>query len=259
MKEPIRKIAFLVNKTELKLLEEASLMAGEAGVNEQNVKKEKDGQYRVELSYDDLDEIAGSVAHYANHADSDVEEKKWDKLSERIENLLTLSESMQILPKKAAAHPKKSALENYIFEVWLWTGDPATLKQQKVIRKIQIAGTKSLYSFAKVITQAFDFYFDHCFGFYDSLKRTETREVYELFVDLEEESTPLAKGVKKTKISQVFKFAGKKMIFLFDYGDGWQFNVELKEIRQTDKRDLKPVILERIGKAPLQYPPLDEE
>ena len=42
-------------------------------------------------------------------------------------------------------------------------------------------------------------------------------------------------------------------------GDGWQFHVELKEIRHSDKWDLKPVILEKIGKAPLQYPPLNEE
>lgn|GEM_PF-1867297 len=227
-------------------------------MNEQNVKKEKDGKYRVELSYDDLDELAGTIAHYANHADSDAEEARWDKLSERVENFLKLSESIPTLAKKPTQHLKKPALENYIFDVWVWAGAEGDVSQ-KVIRKIQIAGTKSLYNFAKVITQAFDFRFDHCFGFYDNLKRQDRQEAYELFVDLEQEGTPFAKGVKKTKISQVFQFVGKKMIFLFDYGDGWQFHVELKEIRQADKWDIKPVILEKIGKAPLQYPPLDEE
>ena len=80
----------------------------------------------------------------------------------------------------------------------------------RIIRKIQIAPTKTLYNFAKVITQA--------------------------FTDV-----------------------GEKMIFLFDYGDGWQFNVELLEIHNGQKGDLKPVILESIGKAPLQYPPCEEE
>jgi hypothetical protein len=258
MKEPVRKIAFLVNKTELKMLEEASLMAGEAGVDESNVKKEKGGKYLVELSYDDLDELAGTIAHYANHADSDAEEERWDQLSERVENLIKLSEAMPTLAKKPIQKTKKPILENYIFDVWVWVGAEEDISQ-KIVRKIQIAGTKSLYNFAKVITQAFDFCFDHCFGFYDSLKRQETREAYELFVDLEQEGTPFARGVKKVKISQAFKFAGKKMIFLFDYGDGWQFHVELKEIRQADKWDLKPVILEKIGKAPLQYPPLEED
>lgn len=52
-------------------------MAGEAGV------------------YDDLDELDGTIAHYANHADSDAEEERWDQLSERVEIFLKLSESMQ--------------------------------------------------------------------------------------------------------------------------------------------------------------------
>ncbi len=47
------------------------------------------------------------------------------------------------------------------------------------------------------------------------------------------------------------------MIFLFDYGDGWQFNVELVEKRSVQKLDLKPKVLESIGKAPLQYPSYD--
>lgn len=40
------------------------------------------------------------------------------------------------------------------------------------------------------------------------------------------------------------------MLF-FDYGQGWYFTVELEDIKQADKWDLKPVILERIGEAPM--------
>lgn len=159
-------------------------------------------------------------------------------------------------PKKTP----KSALECYIFDIWIIRSDVCDVKE-KVLRKIQIAGTKSLYNFTKVITQAFGFQFDHCFGFYDTLKdRKNCKKAFELFVDIGEEPTGgLAKGVKKVKISQAFKHIGEKLIFLFDYGDGWQFNVELKEIRKADKSDLKPVILESIGKAPLQYPPCEDE
>jgi Plasmid pRiA4b ORF-3-like protein len=150
----------------------------------------------------------------------------------------------------------KYTIEYYIFNIWLY-GDEKGTDEKKIIRKIQIAGTKSLYTFAKVITQAFGFYFDHCFGFYDTLKdRKNCKKAFELFVDLGEEPTSGAvKGVKKVKISQAFTHIGEKLIFLFDYGDGWQFNVELEEIRNTEKWDLKPVILKSIGKAPLQYPP----
>jgi len=60
--------------------------------------------------------------------------------------------------------------------------------------------------------------------------------------------------VKHTKIQQVFNLPGDKMLFLFDYGDEWRFFVELEEIQQAEQWDLKPVILESIGKAPEQYP-----
>ena len=159
-------------------------------------------------------------------------------------------------PKKMS----KRALEYYIFEVWLY-GVADCTAEKRIIRQIQIAKTKSLYNFAKVITQAFGFQFDHCFGFYDTLKdKMNCKKAFELFVDIGEEPTNgVAKGVKKVKISQAFKHIGEKLIFLFDYGDGWQFNVELKEIRNAEKWDLKPVILESIGKAPLQYPPCEDE
>ncbi len=48
------------------------------------------------------------------------------------------------------------------------------------------------------------------------------------------------------------------MIFLFDYGDGWHFFVELKEVKRAEDWDLKPVVLESIGQAPPQYPPCED-
>jgi hypothetical protein len=66
--------------------------------------------------------------------------------------------------------------------------------------------------------------------------------------------SPMTKGAKKTKISQAFKTPGEKMLFLFDYGQGWRFTVELQEIKPAETRDLKPKILESIGASPEQYP-----
>ena len=160
-------------------------------------------------------------------------------------------------PKKKV---KTSASGLYIFDVWLYGDEQHCAEAKKIIRRIQIPGSKSLYNFAKVIISAFDFQFDHCFGFYDHLKdKRNCRKAFELFVDIGEESRPGAKGVKKTKISQAFDSVGEKLIMLFDYGDDWQFNVALKEIRKGDKGTMKPVVLESIGKAPVQYPPCEDE
>lgn len=67
-----------------------------------------------------------------------------------------------------------------------------------------------------------------------------------------------AQSVEKTKISAVFNERGKQMRFLFDYGDNWEFIVGLKEIRPSMPGERLPCVMRSAGKAPLQYPPLDE-
>lgn len=261
MSKPIRKIAFLVNKNELGLLHEACLYGAEAEKNLEQAVKEGD-KFRLEFMFDELEDLAGYIAHCVNHEESKHKQDKWDKLSDKIERLLKLSENISKVKKQNTKGSKqKHVLKYYIFDIWIAGKGGGCDFEDKVLRKIQIAGTKSLYNFAKVITQAFGFYFDHCFGFYDTLKdRKNCKKAFELFVDIGEELTgEVTKGVKKVKISQAFKNIGEKMIFLFDYGDGWQFNVKLEEIRNAEKWDLKPVILESIGEAPLQYPPCEDE
>ena len=86
-------------------------------------------------------------------------------------------------------------------------------------RVLAIPEDYSLYKLAEAIVGSFDFYFDHPFGFYDNIKNwTHSKEGYELFADIGEESE--FEGVKKTKIGKVFNRVGKRMLFLFDYGDG---------------------------------------
>lgn len=110
----------------------------------------------------------------------------------------------------------------------------------------------TLYNLAEAILDSFDFWFDHCFGFYDEMKRwTESREGYELFADIGEESE--FKGVKRTKVNRVFDTIKKKMLFLFDYGDEWRFIVELKGIESPTEDANYPFVVESVGEAPPQY------
>lgn len=134
---------------------------------------------------------------------------------------------------------------------------------ENITRQVAVSGNKSLYHLAQVVLDAFDFDCDHCFGFYGNIDKhpgREQEEVYELFVDADVEPTnDCAKSVERTKISSVFKESGKKMLFMFDYGQDWRFVVELKEKRDTAPEEKLPGILKSVGKAPLQYPPLEEE
>lgn len=184
------------------------------------------------------------------------------KVARVIDGLCPVSQkqSKEKRRKRKATRPYvegKPALWYYVFTIGLYEGHPPK-KSNRVIRKIQIAGIKSLYNFAKVIIQAFGFYFDHCFGFYSNPNiYHDSEKAYELFYDLDDVEPPdyNVKSVKRTRIEQVFKQPRDVMMFLFDYGQGWRFFVELEDIKQADQWDLKPVILESVGKAPLQYPP----
>ena len=133
---------------------------------------------------------------------------------------------------------------------------------KKIYRDIEISGQNKLYKLAETIIQSFEFDLDHCFGFFSNLKGnpTQSLEKYELFADLEDMGLePVESGsVKKTSISSVFK-VGKKMQFLFDYGDDWRFMVECCNITEPVANRKYPYLAGGKGDAPEQYPDYDEE
>ncbi|MBD3412792.1 MAG: hypothetical protein GF397_06710, partial [Elusimicrobia bacterium] len=199
------------------------------------------------------------VAHCAGHEKTARKQNAWEKLSDKIEKLIKVSEDLGDGQSLNIIAPKKISSKHYIFDVWIQQMGAGRDIEQQVRRTIQIPGAKTLYFFARTITKAFGFYFDHCFGFYDNLANIrDSTKAYELFVDIGEE--PLSthtRGVQNTKISEAFKMPGDKKLFLFDYGDNWHFIIELKEIIPQGKEKFKTTVLKSIGKAPPQYPPCE--
>ena len=131
---------------------------------------------------------------------------------------------------------------------------------KSVSRDLEIPSSKSLYALAEGIVTAFDFDFDHAFGFYSGLTpRTmmEANPKYELFVDMGEATGALS--VKKTSVAKAFPKVGHKMLFLFDYGDEWLFRVEVVGLGQKVARARYPTIVASIGASPAQYPEVDDE
>jgi hypothetical protein len=125
----------------------------------------------------------------------------------------------------------------------------------KVYRAFEIADTSSLYVLAQAIVRSFDFDFDHAFGFYSKLKGNiyGSPVRYELFVDMGEAEGE-ARSVKRTRAIEAFPSVGIKMRFLFDYGDGWEFLVELIKRKPREPKVKLPRLLISAGKAPAQYP-----
>jgi len=129
----------------------------------------------------------------------------------------------------------------------------------KLYRDIEIPGSKKLYDLAAAIVAAFGFDFDHPFGFYSLHKGNIYRSPikYELFADMNPDSD--AGSVKRTRVCEAFHEIGHKMTFLFDYGDNWQFGVELMEEHAKEQGAKYPRVVKKVGTAPPQYPREDED
>jgi hypothetical protein len=143
--------------------------------------------------------------------------------------------------------------ETHIFRV--------TLREEpSVYREIEIDSGKSLAKLAEAIVRAFDFEFDHAFGFYPDTKGGAVmrgRPAYELFADMGEAAG--AQSVRKTRIGEAFREVGQAMTFLFDYGDEWLFRVELTATGHKVAKARYPRVLTKAGPSPVQYPDPDED
>lgn len=147
----------------------------------------------------------------------------------------------------------------YHFKVTLGT-DFGEKGKQKPYRELALISSQSLSTLARAIVDSFGFDFDHCYGFYDNFKNPyDSSEMYELFTDIGEEPTEGAFGVTHIKIPKAFNKIGKKLRFLFDYGDNWQFTVELIDVKQTVSNYRYPKVLKKVGLSPEQYPEIEEE
>lgn len=123
---------------------------------------------------------------------------------------------------------------------------------------IAISGHINLYGLAEHIIDTIGFDFDHAFGFYDNINEPYQSDVrYTLFADIGEDNEGEL-SVQKTLIQDVFE-PGRKMIFLFDYGDDWMFLLTCKKVEPAKtKKKTRQVISEK-GDKPIQYPDFDDE
>lgn len=128
----------------------------------------------------------------------------------------------------------------------------------KVYRDFEIPSANNLYDLGGMIVQVFGFDFDHPFGFYSKLSGSVfgSPVKYELFADMGESE---ARRVKRTRIVEAFPTVGAKMTFLFDYGDNWQFRIEVIGQNRREPGVIYPRLLKTIGAAPEQYPDPDDE
>ena len=142
---------------------------------------------------------------------------------------------------------KPTAVQTHVFRVAL-QHEPA------ILREIEVISSRTLVDLAKAIIGAFNFEFDHAFGFYSNLTgpyEGRSGTSYELFADMGEGTDSLS--VKRTRVAAAFPEVGHRMLFLFDYGDDWRFVVEVLGIGNKEPGVRYPRVLKKVGTSPQQY------
>ncbi len=117
-------------------------------------------------------------------------------------------------------------------------------------RRIAIPASHTWHDVAYTILDAFEFDDDgHLFNF-------EYKDRFGSRVFIEREEAPFADEVK---VGDIGLQAGSAVLFRFDFGDDWHFDMILEAINPPDKRQKISKILEKYGEPPRQYPDWDED
>jgi hypothetical protein len=122
----------------------------------------------------------------------------------------------------------------------------------KAWRRIAIPAKKPLSWLAEIILDAFDFDYDHLYEFNCKDRFGRTIKIGHPYM----EDPPFADQVK---IGDLPLEPGGKMTYIYDFGDNWQFDVQLEAINPPDSKIKKAKIVEIHGEAPKQYWSEDDE
>ncbi|WP_459930605.1 plasmid pRiA4b ORF-3 family protein [Desulfosporosinus burensis] len=147
-------------------------------------------------------------------------------------SLVAPGELMRTLPREQQGFMEGT----YLFKVSLSRG---------IWRKINMAAKHSLHQLHLAIQEAFEFDNDHLYSFFMDNKKWS----YDRY------DSPLDDGpnAEEVTIGELGLYPGKTILYLFDYGDEWEFKVEVEEINSDKPLPLTPQIVGKRGEAPDQY------
>ena len=118
-------------------------------------------------------------------------------------------------------------------------------------RRIAVPPDASLDGLAAAILSAFEFDDDHLYDFRYRDRRGRSHVYNHPYTD----EGPFTPEIAVGEIDLPLK---GEMIFTFDYGDDWKFNVRLEQIEAGPCRLRAPAVVGSAGKAPAQYPQFEE-
>ena len=113
-------------------------------------------------------------------------------------------------------------------------------------RRVAIAAERNLDDLAMVILGSYQFDTDHLYEFSYKDRMGMVCQILHSVC----EDPPFTNEVRVGELSLL---SGQTMTFRYDFGDNWEFKVELETITPAAPKLKHPEVLERHGKAPQQY------
>ncbi|WP_088188958.1 plasmid pRiA4b ORF-3 family protein [Desulfosporosinus sp. FKA] len=112
-------------------------------------------------------------------------------------------------------------------------------------RRIEMAAKHNLHQLHLAIQEAFEFGDDYLYSFFmDNKKWSDDRY---------DSSSDEGTRADKVSIEELGLYPGKTFLYLFDFGNGWEFKVEVEGIHSHKPLPLIPRVVGRRGEAPDQY------
>lgn len=123
-------------------------------------------------------------------------------------------------------------------------------EKELVWRIIEIPEDKTLHQLHLYIQKSFGFYNDHLYSFFMSNTAWDRKSEFTSPVEIEESEAPSATGVKLRDLKLSLK---KKFLYLYDFGDNLDLQIEVMGFGEVDKNYRYPQIIGAFGAAPEQY------
>lgn len=126
----------------------------------------------------------------------------------------------------------------------------AELPAHKVSRTMAIPASMTLDDLHALIQQAFGFGNDHLYGFYMNPRNPYNGEQYydPRMTDGWADGYP----AYETSLTRLDLHEGQQLLYIFDFGDHWEFKITVVRHLPNDKAQ-KASVVEKVGKAPRQY------
>jgi Plasmid pRiA4b ORF-3-like protein len=156
-------------------------------------------------------------------------------------------------PARSSATPS-----TYTVRVRILGGLYAPSHARQIWRELELAADQTLEDLGEAIPHAFDFEDAHLWSFFLSGKPWDDASEYALSPSPDPAGGRRARPANRLRIRDVP--ARTEFLFLFDYGDEWQFGVQLVRTGKAPDPDVRyPRVVASHGQAPPQYPAVEDD